>query len=195
MTSLVTVSFREGSADAVRPQPHIPQDRREAVRALGIPELERPVRGAPEKGSCIRPMPNRVAFGRNHNLGRSDPSAADPIASRASWRLVRLPLTPSLLEASFQASRSPPRRRFARIAVVSAPLTQTFPIGIRNAPPQGATAARSLLIRRKFWWTHQDLNLGPLACEASALTGLSYASTGVPNYCATGILVARAGAE
>lgn len=27
------------------------------------------------------------------------------------------------------------------------------------------------------WWTHQDLNLGPLACEASALTGLSYAST------------------
>jgi hypothetical protein len=30
----------------------------------------------------------------------------------------------------------------------------------------------------EFWWTHQDLNLGPLACEASALTGLSYASTG-----------------
>ncbi len=29
----------------------------------------------------------------------------------------------------------------------------------------------------EFWWTHQDLNLGPLACEASALTGLSYAST------------------
>ena len=29
-----------------------------------------------------------------------------------------------------------------------------------------------------FWWTHQDLNLGPLACEASALTELSYASTG-----------------
>jgi hypothetical protein len=31
---------------------------------------------------------------------------------------------------------------------------------------------------RTDWWTHQDLNLGPLACEASALTGLSYASTG-----------------
>ena len=31
--------------------------------------------------------------------------------------------------------------------------------------------------RREIWWTHQDLNLGPLACEASALTGLSYAST------------------
>src|SRR5579872_5033181 len=31
--------------------------------------------------------------------------------------------------------------------------------------------------RRTGWWTHQDLNLGPLACEASALTGLSYAST------------------
>ncbi len=30
---------------------------------------------------------------------------------------------------------------------------------------------------RKFWWTQQDLNLRPLACEASALTGLSYAST------------------
>src|SRR5580704_536951 len=29
-----------------------------------------------------------------------------------------------------------------------------------------------------YWWTHQDLNLGPLACEASALTGLSYASAG-----------------
>ena len=28
------------------------------------------------------------------------------------------------------------------------------------------------------WWTHLDLNQGPLACEASALTGLSYASTG-----------------
>jgi hypothetical protein len=28
-----------------------------------------------------------------------------------------------------------------------------------------------------FWWTHLDLNQGPLACEASALTGLSYAST------------------
>ncbi len=27
------------------------------------------------------------------------------------------------------------------------------------------------------WWTHLDSNQGPLACEASALTGLSYAST------------------
>src|SRR5579875_2746237 len=27
------------------------------------------------------------------------------------------------------------------------------------------------------WWTHLDLNQGPLACEASALTELSYAST------------------
>jgi hypothetical protein len=33
-------------------------------------------------------------------------------------------------------------------------------------------------VGRNFWWTHRDLNLGPLACEASALTGLSYASTG-----------------
>ena len=30
---------------------------------------------------------------------------------------------------------------------------------------------------RGSWWTHLDLNQGPLACEASALTGLSYAST------------------
>ncbi len=30
---------------------------------------------------------------------------------------------------------------------------------------------------RKDWWTHLDSNQGPLACEASALTGLSYAST------------------
>lgn len=29
-----------------------------------------------------------------------------------------------------------------------------------------------------IWWTHLDSNQGPLACEASALTGLSYASTG-----------------
>ena len=28
-----------------------------------------------------------------------------------------------------------------------------------------------------LWWTHLDLNQGPLACEASALTVLSYAST------------------
>jgi hypothetical protein len=34
-----------------------------------------------------------------------------------------------------------------------------------------------MLGMQKVWWTHQDLNLGPLACEASALTGLSYAST------------------
>ncbi len=33
------------------------------------------------------------------------------------------------------------------------------------------------ILERK-WWTQQDLNLRPLACEASALTGLSYASTG-----------------
>jgi hypothetical protein len=32
------------------------------------------------------------------------------------------------------------------------------------------------------WWTHLDLNQGPLACEASALTGLSYASTEGVNY-------------
>src|ERR1019366_7385386 len=32
--------------------------------------------------------------------------------------------------------------------------------------------------RNKRWWTHLDSNQGPLACEASALTGLSYASTG-----------------
>jgi hypothetical protein len=32
------------------------------------------------------------------------------------------------------------------------------------------------------WWTHLDSNQGPLACEASALTGLSYASTGVSDY-------------
>jgi hypothetical protein len=39
-------------------------------------------------------------------------------------------------------------------------------------------APQSLRYERKNdWWTHQDLNLGPLACEASALTGLSYAST------------------
>lgn len=31
---------------------------------------------------------------------------------------------------------------------------------------------------RIYWWTHLDSNQGPLACEASALTGLSYASTG-----------------
>jgi hypothetical protein len=34
----------------------------------------------------------------------------------------------------------------------------------------------------KSWWTHLDSNQGPLACEASALTGLSYASTGKANY-------------
>ena len=33
-----------------------------------------------------------------------------------------------------------------------------------------------------IWWTHLDSNQGPLACEASALTGLSYASTGVCDY-------------
>ena len=43
-----------------------------------------------------------------------------------------------------------------------------------------------------FWWTHQDLNLGPLACEASALTGLSYASTRGWNYCAPDTSPARA---
>src|SRR5208337_5625009 len=42
---------------------------------------------------------------------------------------------------------------------------------------------------RTIWWTHQDLNLGPLACEASALTGLSYASTG--NRIITPSLLAR----
>ncbi len=31
-------------------------------------------------------------------------------------------------------------------------------------------------------WTHLDLNQGPLACEASALTELSYASTGKCDY-------------
>src|SRR5271155_1478966 len=34
----------------------------------------------------------------------------------------------------------------------------------------------------RIWWTHLDSNQGPLACEASALTGLSYASTGVGDY-------------
>src|SRR5208337_5324642 len=34
----------------------------------------------------------------------------------------------------------------------------------------------------RIWWTHLDSNQGPLACEASALTGLSYASTGGWNY-------------
>src|SRR5208337_3909087 len=33
-----------------------------------------------------------------------------------------------------------------------------------------------------LWWTHLDSNQGPLACEASALTGLSYASTGAWDY-------------
>src|SRR5579863_3287452 len=33
-----------------------------------------------------------------------------------------------------------------------------------------------------IWWTHLDSNQGPLACEASALTGLSYASTGKTHY-------------
>ena len=33
-----------------------------------------------------------------------------------------------------------------------------------------------------MWWTHLDSNQGPLACEASALTGLSYASTGEGDY-------------
>jgi hypothetical protein len=32
------------------------------------------------------------------------------------------------------------------------------------------------------WWTQQDLNLRPLACEASALTELSYASTSKCDY-------------
>src|SRR5712692_7373565 len=32
-------------------------------------------------------------------------------------------------------------------------------------------------IEEETWWTHLDSNQGPLACEASALTGLSYAST------------------
>lgn len=35
---------------------------------------------------------------------------------------------------------------------------------------------------RFIWWTHLDSNQGPLACEASALTGLSYASTGKTDY-------------
>src|SRR6266404_969838 len=34
----------------------------------------------------------------------------------------------------------------------------------------------------RIWWTHLDSNQGPLACEASALTGLSYASTGASDY-------------
>ena len=34
----------------------------------------------------------------------------------------------------------------------------------------------------RIWWTHLDSNQGPLACEASALTGLSYASTGATDY-------------
>jgi hypothetical protein len=34
-----------------------------------------------------------------------------------------------------------------------------------------------------MWWTHLDSNQGPLACEASALTGLSYASTEGVDYC------------
>src|SRR6202051_1298799 len=37
-------------------------------------------------------------------------------------------------------------------------------------------------IAKYFWWTHLDSNQGPLACEASALTGLSYASTGASDY-------------
>lgn len=32
------------------------------------------------------------------------------------------------------------------------------------------------------WWTQQDLNLRPLACEASALTELSYASAAANDY-------------
>src|SRR5258707_13859559 len=35
---------------------------------------------------------------------------------------------------------------------------------------------------RRIWWTHLDSNQGPLACAASALTGLSYASTGASDY-------------
>src|SRR5581483_5152239 len=37
--------------------------------------------------------------------------------------------------------------------------------------------ASEAVISAYRWWTHLDLNQGPLACEASALTGLSYAST------------------
>ncbi len=42
--------------------------------------------------------------------------------------------------------------------------------------------ARDAAGRILDWWTHLDSNQGPLACEASALTGLSYASTGEPDY-------------
>ena len=46
------------------------------------------------------------------------------------------------------------------------------------------SSVRDLLagIEEEIWWTHLDSNQGPLACEASALTGLSYASTEKADY-------------
>src|ERR1700735_4654586 len=45
-----------------------------------------------------------------------------------------------------------------------------------------AIANSGVSTERLIWWTHLDSNQGPLACEASALTGLSYASTGASDY-------------
>src|SRR6266478_7823525 len=48
----------------------------------------------------------------------------------------------------------------------------------RGGLPRSLYCANRAELERNFWWTHLDSNQGPLACEASALTGLSYASTG-----------------
>jgi hypothetical protein len=51
---------------------------------------------------------------------------------------------------------------------------------LRGAHQQPYVTEPSLYQCARIWWTHLDLNQGPLACEASALTGLSYASTEPP---------------
>ena len=44
-------------------------------------------------------------------------------------------------------------------------------MGVQSSPRQLSLESRSLTAERSLWWAVEDLNLGPLACEASALTG------------------------
>src|SRR5271170_2902772 len=95
------------------------------------------------------------------------------------WRGRTMPAKHREVRRLSRRRRNAPRLVQALSRLTGRQFRRPRSIHLKRRPSQHSRRAICL---RKIWWTHLDSNQGPLACEASALTGLSYASTGEGDY-------------